>query len=159
MKSTTTAAYFIGLALVGIAPASAQTGPHQDHAAHAAKPPANIAELPSVKAFTAANDRMHKEMAITFSGNADVDFVRGMIPHHQGAIDMAKVVLEHGKDPGIRRLARGIIRAQNTEIAQMKAWLKKNEKSDQPLTCPGRAHPLASGFPCPGPRLDLTNAG
>lgn len=128
MKSTAAAAFFIGLTLVCIAPAAAQTGAHHDHAAQAAKPPADIAELPSVKAYAAANDRMHKEMTITFSGNADVDFVKGMIPHHQGAIDMAKVVLEHGKDPGIRRLARGIIKAQNTEIAQMRAWLKKNEK-------------------------------
>ncbi len=128
MKPTTTAAFLIGLAWLAGAPAMAQTGTHQDHTAHAAKPPANIAELPSVKAYAAANDRMHKDMAITFSGNADVDFVKGMIPHHQGAIDMAKIVREHGKDPGIRRLARGIIKAQETEIALMKAWLTKNEK-------------------------------
>lgn len=79
----------------------------------------------STKAFIEANARMHKDMAIAFSGNADIDFVRGMIPHHQGAIDMAKIVLEHGKDTEIRTLAEGIIKAQESEIAEMQAWLKK----------------------------------
>ena len=82
----------------------------------------------ATKAFKAANDRMHGDMAITFSGNADVDFIKGMMPHHQGAIDMAKIELEHGKDPKVRKLAREIIKAQNTEIAFMKAWLAKNAK-------------------------------
>lgn len=79
----------------------------------------------STKAFIEANARMHKDMAIVFAGNADIDFVRGMIPHHQGAIDMAKIVLEHGKDAEIRTLAEGIIKAQESEIAEMQAWLKK----------------------------------
>ncbi len=80
-----------------------------------------------MKAYQAANDKMHHDMAIAFSGNADADFVRGMIPHHQGAVDMAKIVLEHGKDREIRRLARNIIKSQVAEIAMMKAWLKKLE--------------------------------
>jgi uncharacterized protein (DUF305 family) len=82
----------------------------------------------ATKAFKAANDRMHADMAITFSGNADVDFIKGMMPHHQGAIDMAKIELEHGRDPKVRKLAREIIKAQNAEIAFMKAWLAKNAK-------------------------------
>lgn len=83
-------------------------------------------DSPSSKAFAEANARMHKDMAVPLTGNADVDFVQGMIPHHQGAIDMAKIVLEHGKDPEIRKLAEEVIKAQEGEIAMMKAWLAKN---------------------------------
>jgi len=80
----------------------------------------------SSKAFAEASAKMHRDMAAPLTGNADVDFVRGMIPHHQGAIDMAKIVLEHGKDPEIRKLAEGVIAAQEGEIAMMKAWLARN---------------------------------
>jgi hypothetical protein len=78
-------------------------------------------------AFQAANQKMHMDMAIVFTGDADVDFVTGMIPHHQGAIDMAKVVIEHGHDAQINKLAEGIIAAQESEIAFMKDWLAKNK--------------------------------
>jgi len=67
---------------------------------------------------------MHKSMDIRFSNDADVDFVRSMIPHHQGAIDMARIVLQHGKDEQIRKLAEVVIREQEREIAEMQAWLK-----------------------------------
>jgi len=68
------------------------------------------------------------EMNVPLTGNADVDFARGMIPHHQGAIDMAKIVLTYGKDPELRKLAEAVIAAQDSEIAFMKAWLAKNGK-------------------------------
>ena len=87
-----------------------------------------MANSPSSKAFAEANAKMHKDMAVPLTGNADVDFVQGMIPHHQGAIDMAKIVLEHGKDPEIRKLAEEVIAAQEGEIAMMKAWLAKNDQ-------------------------------
>jgi uncharacterized protein (DUF305 family) len=75
--------------------------------------------------YKAAMDRMHKEMmAQKNTGNADVDFVRGMIPHHQAAIDMAKVLLEYGKDPEMRKLAKDIIAAQEKEIEEMENWLE-----------------------------------
>ena len=83
---------------------------------------------PSSAAFKAINNKMHEDMAITFTGDADVDFVRGMIPHHQAAIDMAKVVIGFGKDPEVRKLAEAVIKAQDGEIAMMKDWLAKNAK-------------------------------
>ena len=82
----------------------------------------------SSKAFNDAMGKMHKDMMITYSGNADADFVRGMIPHHQGAIDMAKVELKYGKDPELRKLAEAVVTAQEAEIKEMKAWLKKHGK-------------------------------
>jgi hypothetical protein len=78
----------------------------------------------ATKAFKAANAKMHAAMDIKFSGDADVDFIKGMIPHHQGAIDMAEVVLKHGKDEQTRKWATDIIREQKREIAEMQAWLK-----------------------------------
>ena len=82
----------------------------------------------SSHAFAEANAKMHKDMTIKMTGNADVDFVRGMIPHHQGAIDMAKIELQYGKDPEIRKLAEAVIKAQEAEIAEMNAWLSENTK-------------------------------
>jgi uncharacterized protein (DUF305 family) len=78
---------------------------------------------PSTAAYEEAAMRMHAAMDIPWTGDADVDFVRGMIGHHQGAIDMANVVIEHGEDPEIRALAEGIVAAQEKEIAEMEAWL------------------------------------
>ena len=81
------------------------------------------ATSPSTEGYKAAMDKMHTDMMIEYSGDADVDFIRGMIPHHQGAIDMAKVELANGKDPEIRKLAEGVIAAQEAEIKQMQDWL------------------------------------
>ena len=66
---------------------------------------------------------MHADMAVPLTGDADVDFVRSMIPHHEGAVEMAKIVSEYGDDPEVRKLAADIIAAQESEIAWMKDWL------------------------------------
>jgi uncharacterized protein (DUF305 family) len=59
------------------------------------------------------------------NGNADHDFVTMMMPHHQGAIDMAKAELSYGRDPVMRRLAEEIIVDQQSEIQAMQLWLSK----------------------------------
>lgn len=59
------------------------------------------------------------------SGDPDIDFARMMIPHHQGAIEMAKTELQNGKDPEMRRLAEEIIKAQEREIEFLQGWLQK----------------------------------
>lgn len=102
-------------------PALAQT--HGDHSAHAM--PMNAA--PSTEAFNAINARMHEDMGIEMTGNADLDFARGMIPHHQGAVDMARVVLEHGEDPEIRAFAEQVIAAQEAEIEFLRSWIAAHE--------------------------------
>lgn len=83
---------------------------------------------PSTQAYQAAMSKMSQGMAVTYTGDADKDFVNGMIPHHQGAVDMAQVELKYGKDPQMRKLAQNVIASQNKEIALMKAWQAKHEK-------------------------------
>ena len=79
-----------------------------------------------------AVEKMHTGMAsIKPIGDNDADFVRLMLPHHQAALDMAKVELTHGKDPQMRRLAQEIVTDQQSEIELMQLWLKRHESSSQ----------------------------
>lgn len=83
----------------------------------------------AIKAYIAAMEKMHGPM---MEGVQDADpdaaFVKGMIPHHQGAIDMAKVVLQHGKDEQAKKWASDVVREQQREIAEMQDWLNKRGK-------------------------------
>ena len=83
---------------------------------------------PADQAFAVSMQTMMRNMHAKPTGDTDKDFVLMMMPHHQGAIDMAKVELQFGKDPGLRQLATDIVAAQDKEIAEMKAWLAKNSK-------------------------------
>ncbi|PZR01036.1 MAG: DUF305 domain-containing protein [Cereibacter sphaeroides] len=90
---------------------------------HASLIPPEFANDPATMAYAASMDKMMASMMIPYTGDPDVDFVKGMIPHHQAAIDMAKVQLAYGKDPEIRKLAEAVIAAQEAEITAMNAWL------------------------------------
>jgi hypothetical protein len=94
------------------------------------------------RALTAGMEKMHKDMmAAAPTGNADVDFLATMIPHHAGAVEMARLVLVHGRDPLVRRLAEEIIAGQQAEIAAMEARL---------MILRQRADPDPGGYPSLG---------
>ena len=71
---------------------------------------------------------MHHAMMIDYSGDADVDYVRGMIAHHQGAVDMASIWLSGGSDPELKLLANAIYDSQTYEIAWMRDWLSDRSR-------------------------------
>lgn len=84
---------------------------------------------PAGKEFEATMNRMHQPMMASITEtDPDVAFVKGMIPHHEGAVEMAKTVLKYGKDPEIRKLAEDVIKAQEGEIKMMNDWLAVHDK-------------------------------
>jgi hypothetical protein len=83
---------------------------------------------PSTKDLKQAHMDMMKNMNMEFSGDADVDFARSMIPHHQGAIDMAKLELKYGKDQKMRQMAEKMIKDQQKEQKDFQAFLQKHKK-------------------------------
>jgi len=90
---------------------------HSDHKNHGDVP------------FKKSMDKMHKDMMMKSSGNIDIDFLKGMIPHHQGAIDMSEELIKKTKDPELKALAQKIIKDQKAEIKQMQEMLKvKSQK-------------------------------
>lgn len=90
-----------------------------------AMPPSDDAHMALMAGMGAMQTNMNQGM---MAKDPDVAFVCGMIPHHQGAIHMARAELKYGKSPFGKKLAEGIIKAQEKEIAEMLDWLKKQGK-------------------------------
>jgi uncharacterized protein (DUF305 family) len=112
----------------------------------------------STREFHAAHERMMRNMALPYTGDADVDFRVQMIPHHQGAIDMARVALRHSKDPFTRQLAETVIIEQQREIAEMQAWLARRGAMVPPGGKPayvGNSQTFLKPSPEPGTRAEL----
>ena len=126
MKTSTVLTAITLAAVPAIALAQGTHGGHSGHGASASAPASASA---ASKAYMAANDKMHGPMMeAAKESDPDVAFVKGMIPHHQGAIEMAKVVLQYGKDEQAKKWANDVIREQLREIDEMQAWLKRNGK-------------------------------
>ena len=127
-----------GLAALLLAtPGSAQPRPAAppSHAAMPGMPmpmpmPGNQAEMPmsaNHQEMMQSMERMNRDMmGAPMTGDPDRDLVTMMMPHHQGAIDMARIYLRDGKDPAIRRMAQKIIADQQREIRDFKAWLARH---------------------------------
>ena len=127
-----------GLSFTPLADAKAQHSGHHGHEGHGAKKPAKKAPAKkrsqhgghgaagaAVGEYQVAHHKMMRDMAVPYTGDPDVDFRVQMIPHHQGAIDMARVALRHANDPWTRQMAEGVIVEQEREIAEMQHWLAR----------------------------------
>ena len=89
----------------------------------AGQPPAVRDEPPSTTDYKAATEKTTSATEdLTYSGSADHDFVTGMLPRQQGIADVAKVELQYGKDPAMRKLAQSILDAQASQMALMQQW-------------------------------------
>lgn len=115
--------YMLSLALLSCGAVSAQAqqpGPNAGMSVNGA-PAADQSMMESMNKMSQAMS------SAPLTGDPDHDFVVMMIPHHQGAIDMARYELQHGKDPEMRKLAQAIVAAQDKEMAEMKRWLAKHK--------------------------------
>lgn len=120
-----------------IAACSTPREEHDSHETH--DPKGHAAERASSQAPGSTGSGMHDTMNVISADDADNDFLRAMIPHHQGAIDMARAELAHGRDPQVRALAEKVIAAQEAEMVQMRAWLAARGASmDKPARTDAR---------------------
>jgi uncharacterized protein (DUF305 family) len=110
----------------------------------AAERPERSAEQPFLSENDAAMNRMMADMTIKPTGDVDRDFVAMMVPHHQGAIDMAQAVLRYGRNEQLRRLAQEIIVTQQQEIAGMR--LAVGEELPPSVASPTQIAPTTSSM-------------
>ena len=119
----------IGYVVIGSQePGTAPSGMHgTDHGSADQAPPEHpAADNPAVKAYQEANARMHEAMSAPATGDADRDFATAMIAHHQGAIDMAHILLQYGRDPELRAMAEDVVEVQQREIEFLQRWLTEH---------------------------------
>jgi uncharacterized protein (DUF305 family) len=115
----------VALGWLLVTPAASQ---HSSHHMHAAQAASEFGRL-----MSAAMDKMHEEMvASPQTGDPDRDFLAMMIPHHAGAVEMARLALVYGRDPLVRQLAEEIIAGQQAEIAAMRARLELLNQGPDP---------------------------
>ncbi|MBJ7263632.1 MAG: DUF305 domain-containing protein [Burkholderiaceae bacterium] len=131
---THTNLYLVGVVLAsafGVASAQAPAATHVHGAADKAQPSVStdsnrrVPDTLATTAYRQAAAEMHSGMDFDYTNDADIDFMTGMIAHHEGAIAMAKIGLAHGRDPVVRKLSEDIIAAQADEIRLMREWLAK----------------------------------
>jgi uncharacterized protein (DUF305 family) len=115
---------FVAVVLLASAPLRAQA-PHQHELPDRVDRSSVVSAASFDEIMHEAMTRMDSGMSIRHSGDPDRDFAAMMIPHHQGAIDMAKAELQFGRDPVLRRLAQGIIVEQQQEIELMRRQLQR----------------------------------
>ena len=121
------------LLLAGAVTAQPARAQHQHTIAESQNAPLPASDLSFTRQLDAGMKKMMNDMhAPGYTGNPDVDFLAMMIPHHEGAVEMARLVLIYGKDPLTRRLAEEIIASQTAEIAAMKQRVAILRRNDDP---------------------------
>lgn len=117
---------------IEIAAAIDESSHHHSHEPKPQQPMSRDAQE-FVRQMDAAMKKMMDDMhAPGYTGNPDVDFLAMMIPHHQGAVDMARLALIYGNDPLTRRLAEEIIASQTVEISAMRERLAILRRGEDP---------------------------
>jgi hypothetical protein len=131
------------LSLLGPISASAQQVAHEQGGTPAIAASQPLTEHPDEAPFLAENnaamDKMMSDMAVKPTGDVDADFAAMMIPHHQGAIDMALAELRYGRNEQLRRIAQEIVVEQQQEIIAMRLAL--GQPLPPPVASPTQGSP------------------
>jgi uncharacterized protein (DUF305 family) len=123
MRIAVLASIIAVLSGTALAQDASEANPHAAHASHGDA----AARSAGTQALVAANDRMMGAMMEKPTGKTDRDFAQMMLQHHKGAVEMARIELQHGTDPELRTLAEAIIAAQEPEIRRLEAWLAEQK--------------------------------